>query len=289
MKSRLAAVAAAAAGLLALAGCGSSGKPAAAPPAPKSPPVIDIKAAGSGDHWSYQLPAGGLPGGVVTLRLTNASTADSHDFQLARVDGHHSAKEVKAATTDDGGPIPAWLHAAGGVASVPPGQAGQATLSLPAGHYFYFCTEDTDGQGHADHGMSGELDVTGDSGTALPAATARVEASEYKFAASGLKAGANLVKFTNNGHELHNVVAWPILPGKTLDDVKAAFASHDDHTPPPVDFSKGIGTAVIDPGQTLVVPWTLSPGHYALICFMTDHDGGPPHFAKGMIQQLDIT
>jgi uncharacterized cupredoxin-like copper-binding protein len=255
------------------------------------PPVVAITATGSRDTWAFELPSGGITGGVVTLRLTNKSTSDTHDFQLARVDGQHTVDEVKALITsdDDSAPIPNWLHGAGGVASVAPGKSAETTLRLAPGHYFYFCNDDTNGTKHSQHGMFGELDVTGDSGASPPAATAHLDASEYKFTTDGLKAGANLVEFKNTGKELHMVLAAPLLPGKTVDDVKAAMASETPTGPPPMDFDKAVGAEVIDPGQSLFTTWNLAVGKYVLICFMTDHTGGPPHFVNGMIQELDIT
>jgi hypothetical protein len=131
--------------------------------------------------------------------------------------------------------------------------------------------------------------VSGDSGAALPTPTAHIDASEYKFETSGLKAGDNLVEFKNVGQQLHLAFAAPIADGKTLDDVKAAFSSDDQSAPPPVDFEKAVETDAIDPGGSIFVNWNLPSGKYALICFMTDRAGGPPHFMNGMLQELDIS
>jgi plastocyanin len=254
----------------------------------KKPPVIQFTASGSNGAWSYQLPADGVSGGVVTLRLTNKSTQDPHDLQLVQASGTHSATEVKKFATTDGGPIPAWLHAAGGVGTVSPGKTGEATLRLEPGHYYAFCTEDTNGTSHAGAGMFTEFDVSGKSDAQLPAPTAHIEALEYKFTTSGLEAGDNLVEFTNSGKQLHMVLAVPLLPGKTIADVKQAFASNDQSAPPPVDFEKAVSTEVLDTGGTEYVHWNLAPGKYALLCFMSDRTGGAPHFMNGMLQELDV-
>jgi plastocyanin len=281
--------------LVALAACGSSSTKAksssgsqAARSASVTPPVVDVTATGANGTWSFQFPPGGVTGGVITMRLHNTSASDTHDIQLVRADGDHSADEVKGVVTKDGVPIPEWLHGAGGISDVAPGQTGEATFRLPAGHYFYFCTDDTNGTRHSLNGMFGEIDVKGDSGAALPTPTAHVNALEYKFETSGLKAGDNLVQFENTGAQLHMVLAAPMQPGKTLDDVKAAFASDDQQAPPPVDFDKAVGTEVVDPGQSVFVHWNLSPGKYAMLCFLNDHAGGPPHFTIGMLQEIDI-
>jgi uncharacterized cupredoxin-like copper-binding protein len=253
----------------------------------EAPPVVDVTASGAKDHWTFDVPAT-VTGGVVTFRLTNKSASDTHDLQLAKVDGTHSKEDVlKIVSSEDAG-APEWLHGYGGVGTVAPGQTGSATMNLPAGHYIYFCTDDTDGTGHADHGMYGEFDVKGASGAAMPAATAQIKAHEYKFDTTGLKAGKNVVRFTNTGKQLHMVLAVPIKDGKTIDDVKTAFSSDDHSTEPPVDFEKAVSTEVLDPGLSLVTSWNLSSGKYALICFMTDRAGGPPHFMSGMLQELDV-
>jgi uncharacterized cupredoxin-like copper-binding protein len=277
----------------ALAACGSDDDTDASTPttaSDKAPPVLDITAKGSGDSWSFELPSDGLTGGPVTLRLKNASTSDTHDFQLAKVDGDHSAADVQKLIASEDSATPTWLHAYGGVGTVAPGGTGEATMDLAEGHYYFFCNDETDGKKHSDHGMFGEVDVKGKSGATMPKAAAHVEALEYKFTTSGLKAGKNVVEFSNTGKELHMVLAAPIAEGKTIDDVKKAFASEDENAgPPPIDFEKSVGTEVLDPGQSLVTTWDLAPGKYAFLCFMTDHAGGPPHFMSGMLQEVDIT
>ena len=290
MGSGLAAVALVA--LVALvAGCGSSGgSSASSSSSTKKPPVIAITAAGGDGSWQFKLPAAGVHGGVVTLRLTNTSAKDTHDFQLASVDSGHTAAEVQKIIASEEDVSPTWLHGLGGVPTVAPGRTGEVTMDLAPGHYFFFCNDDTEGKKHAANGMFGEFDVTGRSGAALPKPTAHVDASEYKFATSGLKAGKNLVEFRNIGKEIHMVLAAPIAAGKTIEDVKTAFASQDhSQGPPPIEFEKAVGAEVLDPNHSVFSTWTLAPGKYAFVCFMTDHAGGPPHFVKGMLQEVNIS
>jgi hypothetical protein len=57
---------------------------------------------------------------------------------------------------------------------------------------------------------------------------------------------------------------------------------------PPVNFQQIQGTSVIDGGTTENVELELKSGKYALVCFISDRAGGPPHAAKGMISEATV-
>ena len=57
---------------------------------------------------------------------------------------------------------------------------------------------------------------------------------------------------------------------------------------PPVNFDKEQDVAVTGPGEAQSVSMNLPAGSYVFLCFLNDREGGPPHFTKGMIQQVDI-
>ena len=68
------------------------------------------------------------------------------------------------------------------------------------------------------------------------------------------------------------------------------FLSSDDPSgAPPVDFEKEQDLAVTGPGEAQSVSMNLPAGSYVFLCFLSDREGGPPHFTKGMIQQVDIS
>ena len=77
---------------------------------------------------------------------------------------------------------------------------------------------------------------------------------------------------------------------KDHNDAKAAFTSDAPPSgPPPVDFQKGYASAVIEKSEgSMLTELTLSAGRYAMICFLTNRAGGPPHIMKGMINEVVI-
>jgi len=58
--------------------------------------------------------------------------------------------------------------------------------------------------------------------------------------------------------------------------------------PPPIDFENGFTTAVIDGGIEQVTDLELKKGKYAMICFIQDRKGGPPHVMQGMIAEANV-
>jgi hypothetical protein len=288
---------------LGIAACGSSSSTksttAASTPAPATPTVVAITTRdAAGGRFTVQAPTT-VQGGLVTIQFANAAKAP-HEAQLIRVDGTHTITQLlKVIATSGPTKIPAWIHAAGGVAEVLAGQQGSTTENLVAGHYF---VTDTD-TGSSDtapapssRGAVAEFDVTAGTPGQLPATAGTIKIStpskdHYQFEASGLTAGANRVLFQNDSEPdvIHHVVAFPILPGKTLADVKKALAASGPPSgPPPVDFSKASGTEVIDGKQGLVTTLTLARGHYALVCFLNDRDDLKPHFTKGALKEVTV-
>ena len=233
-----------------------------------------------------------LKGGNVTFELTNTGK-EPHDLQIVRVDGIHPAADVMKAIESENEPTPAWMHADGGVGSVAPGAVGRATVNLGAGTYVFVCTmsNDTTHKSHAAGGMANNIKVTGAKAPALPAgATATITAKEYGFETKGLKSGKNLVEFVVAGKELHHFLMFPIMPGKTIQDAKAALTSDKAPVgPPPLDFDKGQGSAVIEKSEgSLLTEVNLAAGRYAMVCFMSDRVGGPPHIMKGMLVEVAV-
>lgn len=228
--------------------------------------------------------------GVVDITLDNSGESP-HDGQIVRVEGDRTADDVIATIIDnEGGPIPRWLSGGGGVGTVAPGETATVTQALEPGRYFLVDTEGGDGgKPNAKKGGIVEFEVTGEGGGELPATDASITARDYSFDTAGIKPGTNRLTFENAGKELHHVIAFPINEGFTIGDARKAFASEEEpEGPPPVDFEGFVGTAVIDGGEEQVTELDFEKGKYALVCFITDRAGGPPHVAKGMISELDV-
>lgn len=258
------------------AGGGSTARPAA----------LTIIEAEEGKRLNVKV-AGDMRPGLTEITFRNQGRKP-HSAQLIGVSGSHSAAEVRRAylAASDGKPVPDWFRAAGGVGSTDPGEAATVTQELGAGTYYV--VDDEDDRNLAVGGLR-RFQVSGErAGGSLPQG-ATVRALDYSFEPSGLKAGRNTVLFENAGREPHHLVAVPINPGKTIDDVEKAVASEQEpEGPPPADFDSGVSTSVIDGGRSLAAELELKRGRYALLCFIADRKGGPPHVAKGMVSEATV-
>ena len=228
-----------------------------------------------------QAPAS-VEAGLVEITLENDGK-DNHEAQLIRLEGGHTAEEALSVLTGQSSKIPDWFVGGGGVGTARPGESRTATQVLEPGSWAIVDLG-------AEKPQSTALEVTGEPGDAeLPEAEATITASEYTFEASGLQPGANTILFENAGQELHHVIANPVKPDATVAQITRFFETEEKSADP---FTKGeagdIETAVLDDGGSQLVDLDLESGKYALMCFIPDRDGGPPHAAKGMITIEEI-
>src|SRR4051812_686621 len=112
----------------------------------------------------------------------------------------------------------------------------------------------------------------------------RVTGEDFKFDAPDvIPAGLTEFRFVNKGPSLHHMAILKLTGGKTVDDLRAALA---EPGPAPAWIKEMGGPNAPDPGVVSNATLTLTPGNYALICFVDL--GGPPHFAKGMVRALRV-
>jgi hypothetical protein len=234
--------------------------------------------------------------GRVSIELKNDGKGD-HDAQLIRIEGEHSTEEAARVfdSTGEGKPIPEWFRAEGGIGTTKAGETRTATQVLVPGRYIAFDTEggggpESEGPPNYKRGGLVEFEVTGDAAGDLPASAGpTIRAADYSFETFDLRSGRNDVVFQNTGREPHHVVAAPIVEGKTIEDVEQALQEEgESDEPPPIDEASGASTAVIDGGRTQIAQLELRPGRYALLCFISDRRGGPPHVARGMIAEATV-
>jgi surface antigen len=232
---------------------------------------------GSGKNLTLSGPDT-VEAGLVEIQFKNSAKGD-HGLQLVRVDGDHTAADVQKAGDawgDKGKPLPDWMHIEGGVFIGGSG-AQTAVQSLEPGKHIAFDVDSDTGK---------EFEVTGEADGELPSTEGRIEALEYSFNTSGLKAGKNRVTFANTGRQPHLALIAQIKAGKTIADVRE-FAKTRKGEDPLVE--KGaVSTGLLDGGRGQVIDLNLPKGNVALICFVSDREGGPPHVAKGMISAATV-
>ena len=252
--------------------------------------------AACGDEESQEL-AYTLSGDGKTAKLEGPSSADSGlteisfenssggeaDLQLIRVEGERSPAETADGlkSASNGRPFPEWFFAGGGTGATPAGETKTVTQVLEPGTYYAFEVE-----GGLDPKSAVRLDVGGEASDEELAADATVSAFEYGFESDGLASGSTEVAFENTGVQPHHIVYAPLNEGATAEDVESFFKTEKGK--PPFNDEDFRSTAVIEGGEAQLVDLDLEPGRYALLCFISDREGGPPHAFKGMIDEVEV-
>jgi hypothetical protein len=260
------------------AGCGggSSSKSTAAT-------KLDIQIEEFGENTEISVPKQ-LEAGVVEVQFSNDGQKD-HSAQILRYDEGHTpqqALKVSAKWGEGGEPLPEWVHLVGGFGSAGPGESRSSVLKLEPGSYAV-----VDIESPASKPAYGTFGVTGKpSKDELPPTDGAIKAAEYSFSAAGLVPGSHRVLFDNTGQEPHHIVAAPIKRGSTIEDVRRAV--RDEGGEPPIDEKNIQDYAIVDGGSGQVLELDLKPGKYALLCFIPDRKGGPPHAVKGMVSEAVV-
>jgi hypothetical protein len=228
------------------------------------------------------------PAGLTTVTLQNAG-AEMHHVLLVRLDDGHSLADLFAAM-DGGGPMPAWAVEVGGPNAPGPGQTLSATVQLEAGRYAVLCVipSPSDGVPHLMKGMAKELVVTaGPRQAAAPAPSIELVLTDYAFEFSApLTAGTHTIRVRTAAphRQSHEALFARLEPGRTAADL-AHWAEAPNGPPPATPIG---GTTGMAPGEWNDVTLELTPGRYAILCFLPDVGDGMPHVVHGMMTEFVI-
>ncbi len=111
-------------------------------------------------------------------------------------------------------------------------------------------------------------------------------ATDYRYSGpSEIPAGLTAFRLENRGKELHHLVIARLEQDRTLDSLLAALKQPG---PPPSWLHFVGGPNATEPGAESNGSFMMTPGHYAVMCFIPTA-AGVPHVAKGMIGSLEVT
>lgn len=275
--------------VLSLAACGrgdqssqsGASTPAAAPPV-ASARVVTVHAS----DYAYQAPDS-IPAGLTTFHLINDGPG-FHHLTLVRLDSGKAVADLLAALKHPG-PLPSWAVLAGGPNAPDPHDTANATVELTPGHYALMCFVDVPGGvPHFARGMSRPLTVTPAAGAIAPAPNAdvTVSLSDYAFDVSGplTVAGTHTVAVRAVPGQPHELSLIRLAPGKSASDL----AKWIDYMQGPPPGSAIGGATPAAAGVPVYFTVDLTPGTYALMCFLPAPDG-KRHTAHGMMKTVVVS
>lgn len=136
----------------------------------------------------------------------------------------------------------------------------------------------------ATSGAGGE--PPGDDAAAPGATEVPVILDEYSFAVEPtLSAGPTAFALDNVGEQEHEMVLFKLVEGATVEDALAAEQAGED---PEQFFAGPPVVGVAGPGEHTFVNTELTPGSYAMVCFIPTPEG-VPHVAEGMVTSVEVT
>jgi hypothetical protein len=262
--------------------------PAASAPAAR---VVVITAR----DYAFDMPDT-LTAGRTELQLVNRG-AELHHAALLRLDAGKTAADFLAALKA-GGPPPAWAHDAGGPNAPAPGATSAAVVDLAPGGYVLVCfIPSPDGTPHVMKGMTRAFTVAPARAATFAARTAApaplvagapdvtMTLTDYAFQLSRpLTRGRHVLRVRNAASQPHEVFVVRLAPGKTAAEALAWVEKMQG--PPPMQPLGGVvGMAT---GVANDIALDLTPGEYALFCFIPDARDGKPHVAHGMVRQFSV-
>jgi uncharacterized cupredoxin-like copper-binding protein len=262
----------------AIAGCGAQEQPVVEQVASATPNVVEVTAT----DYAFAMPDT-LASGVTTFRLVNQGAELHHMVLMKLPDGMTVADLAKM---PEGAP-PAGAVMVGGPNAAMPGANIEGTLDLAPGTYAVFCViPASDGKPHMMKGMVRGLVVTpGTSSAALPAPDVTVTLSDYDFQLSApLTAGRRVIRIENTAEQPHEFIFVKLEAGKTVQDF-LRWAMKMEGPPPAMPMP---GSSPKSKGVSNTVVVEVTPGDYALVCYVPDAKDGKSHVEHGMAKQITV-
>jgi hypothetical protein len=99
-----------------------------------------------------------------------------------------------------------------------------------------------------------------------------------------LTPGRQVIEVRNLAEQSHEIELASLAEGKSVQDLLAWI--HKPEGPIP-----GAAIGGVSPIAKGAVAWfevDVKPGRYGLICFLPDAKDGKPHFAHGMVRELEV-
>ena len=255
-------------------------------------PVVTVHA----KDFAFVKPAT-IAAGQTTFRLVNDGK-ELHHLTIIKLAKGKTLADFQTAfkAMKPGSAYPKWVTEVGGPNAAIPGGTVEATLTLEAGNYALVCYIPSPGESmpHAAKGMIQSLTVAPASGVMqaggafaeTPQPTVHLVMKDYGFAFSKpLTAGKHVIHVMNEGPQTHEAVFVKLAPGKTIHDFGKWAETGMQGPPPamPVD-----GMANLGKGLTGIFPANITPGKYALICFVPDEKDGKSHLEHGMSMEFEV-
>ncbi|HEX7981605.1 MAG TPA: hypothetical protein VF461_23540 [Gemmatimonadaceae bacterium] len=233
-----------------------------------------------------------IAAGTTTFRLVNDGK-EPHQVSILKLAAGKTPADFLAAAKANK-PTP-WAVGAGGPNTAGPGQTIEATVTLDAGNYLLVCWVPSPGAPvpHLAKGMIHPLTVTAAAASAKAVAYApdavpdvRLDLTDYTFTFSKpLTAGTHTIQVVNHGPQEHEAVFEKLAPGKTMRDVDAWF---ERGMQGPAPLAPAPGMAALGKGRAGTFTVTLTPGRYAVVCFVPDVKDGKPHEMHGMVEEFTV-
>lgn len=227
-----------------------------------------------------------VPAGVTNVTFRN-NGPNLHHVQFVRLDSGKTMADLEAAMKMPG-QMPVWAILTPGPNAPDPGSSSNETIDLTSGNYVLLCLVDVPGGvPHFTKGMMRAMVVKtmGPTSILQDPADVRVTLADYSFTLSSpLTAGKHVIEVSSTATQPHELELVRFAPGKTIDDLAKWMAKAEG--PPPASALGG--TSAMMPGITPRFTVDLTPGNYAMLCFVPDAKDGKPHLMHGMVQKFTI-
>lgn len=264
--------------LVGLAGCTPAATTApTATPAPSLPEVtVEVS------DTAFIVPAN-LPSGIVAVTLKNTGQ-NAHAPILARLNAGETEDTFMTALAADVFQALELISLLGGQ-EIAPGMSQRVIYDFKPGDHLALEFPDDSAP------WSAAFQVAAASGTAVPepAAAVSVDMQDFAFAMPDqITSGAHTWKISNSGAQWHELAIARLHEGVTMEAVMALImAETPPEGPPPYDEA-GMWMPT-SAGERAWVTFDLTPGTYAVLCFIPDSGSGKSHTELGMAKLLTVT
>jgi hypothetical protein len=235
----------------------------------------------------YALVVSAVPrSGIITARLVNHGK-ETHHFVISPVPDTLSLQRYYDLAF---GIVPSPLvRDIGGPNMTRPGDSSEIRLSLRPGRYIVSCwIIATDGKPHIMHGMLSEFRIALPVSTSSPPSqTMVVRSSDYRFDVKGRwREGTNTIEFENDGPQEHDLQVVRLADNQTTEDIRSWAESGGVGAPHAAIVG---GSSGIEKGQRTWFSVRLTPGRYAIFCFVPDIKDGKMHLLHGMLKEFTVS